>query len=108
MAKASITHAVYRPKEGKEDAVLALLKKHWPTLRKEGLVTEEPALLFRATDKGTKRPYFIEIFSWRDEKVQSAAHNKKSVMAIWEPMAKLIESGRSPEVTLLERLELEG
>jgi hypothetical protein len=108
MAKPSVTIATYRPKEGQEEAVLALLKRHWPTLRESGLVTDEPALLFRAVEKKTGRPYFIEIFSWHDEKASSAAHKKKPVMAIWEPMATLIETGRGPELTLAEPLGLDG
>ena len=80
----------YRVRTGKEDAFLELLQRHWPTLRQNDLATTSPAQVFRGTDsKG--RPYFVEVFSWLNEKAISLAHETPSLMAVWEPMGALCE-----------------
>ena len=82
----------YRPKHGKEKKLLALLKKHWRILNKVGLVTAEPAVVYRAADKKSGQIYFVEIFSWRDIHASAVAHKTPEVMAIWEPMESILES----------------
>ena len=82
----------YRPRKGKEKALLALVKKHWRTLNKIGLATADPATLYRATDKESGRAYLVEIFSWRDSQASAVAHQTPEVLAIWEPMARSMES----------------
>jgi len=89
--KPVLTHVTYRPKKGKEEEVFALVKKHWPALKSIGLSTNEPAKVYRATDKRSGQVYFIEIFSWRDEEASSIAHQTPEVMAIWEPMGPNLE-----------------
>jgi len=90
--KPVLTHVTYRPKKGKEQDLFALVKKHWPTLKKTGLVTADPAVVYRATNKRTGEVYFVEIFSWRDEKASGLAHQTPEIMAVWEPMTPLLES----------------
>jgi quinol monooxygenase YgiN len=90
-AKPVLTHVTYRPKKGKEAALFALVKKHWPTLRKTGLVTAKAATVYRAHDKRSGADYFIEIFSWRDEQAAGLAHQTPEVMAVWEPMGPIME-----------------
>jgi hypothetical protein len=102
MSKSLMMHCTYRPKVGQEEALFDLVKKHWPVLRKAGLASDVPALLYRATEKKTGRPFYIEIFSWRDEKAPSVAHQMPEVMAIWEPMGPMIEGGPSPELAAVE------
>jgi hypothetical protein len=80
----------YRVREGKEDAFIELLKKHWPTLNRLGLVTEERPQFFRGLDQANK-PYFVEIFSWKDAQAPETAHHTPEVMAVWEPMGALVE-----------------
>ena len=82
----------YRPKKGKEKALLALVKKHWRALNSVGLATKEPATLYRATDKRTAQVYIVEIPSWRDKQAPAIAHQTPEVMAIWEPMMPLLAS----------------
>ena len=89
--KPVLTHVTYRPKKGKEEDLLGLVKKHWPTLKKTGLVTSDPATVYRATNKRTGDVYFVEIFSWRDEKASGIAHQTPEVMAVWEPMGPIME-----------------
>jgi hypothetical protein len=42
--------ACYRPKPGKEAALLAETRAHWSTLRSEGLVTDRIPIIARAAD----------------------------------------------------------
>jgi hypothetical protein len=98
----------YRPTEGNEDALLALLKVHWAALRKVGLATDEPAQIYRATEKSSGRRYFVEIFSWRDEEAPGLAHQMPEVMAIWEPMGPLIVGGRGPELAVIEPVSVDA
>ena len=51
--KPVLTHVTYRPKKGKETELFDLVKRHWPVLKDLGLVTNEPAKVYRATDKPT-------------------------------------------------------
>lgn len=89
--KPVLTHVTYRPKKGKEEELFALVKKHWPVLRGLGLSTNEPAQVYRATDKRSGAVYFIEIFSWRDGKASDIAHQTPEVMAVWETMGPVLE-----------------
>lgn len=89
--KPVIAHVTYMPKKGKEKELLDLVKKHWPTLKKAGLATSEPAKVWQATDIRTGRVYFIEIMSWVDEDASRTAHELPEVMAVWEPMGNIME-----------------
>ena len=86
----------YRVKEGARDAFLVLLREHWPTLRAAGLATETPALHFESAPTGDDRhdekgTTFVEIFSWARPDGPDLAHRMPEVMAVWEPMAGLVE-----------------
>ena len=100
--KPMLMFQVYRPKAGHEEALFELVKKHWPAVKHAGLATETPPLVYRATDLKTKRPFFVEIFEWRDAEAPGVAHQMPEVMAIWEPMGPMIEGGPSPELAALE------
>src|SRR5262245_19455148 len=80
----------YKPKRGSEDALLALVRKHWPELDRLGLTTKQPARLWRATDR-QGRVAFVEIFEWKDARAPEVAHQTPEVMAMWEPMGNLME-----------------
>jgi hypothetical protein len=82
----------YRPKLGKEKELIALLKKHWRTLKTIGLATQEPATVYRATNKESGQVYFVEIFSWCNEQASVDAHQTPEVMAIWGPMGLIMDS----------------
>ena len=82
----------YQPKKGKEKELSVLVKKHWRTLNRIGLSTQEPAIVYRATDKESGRLFFVEIFSWRDERASAVAHQTPEVMAIWKPMMPILAS----------------
>jgi hypothetical protein len=91
----------YTPKPGSEERLLDLVREHWPTLRRLGLVTTSPPQLFRGKDKRTGRTSILEFFEWSDDTSSETAHQTPEVMAVWEPMGPLLES---MELTRLERL----
>ncbi len=82
----------YRPKRRKERAFLNLLRRHWPALEAARLVTSTRPRVWRATDKRTRRTYFVEMFAWKDSKASDAAHRTPEVLAVWGPMMPLLES----------------
>jgi quinol monooxygenase YgiN len=68
----------YRPKPGKADKVLALLRSRVPNLRQEGLVTDRQPVIMRSRD-GT----IIEVSEWKSREAIDAAHKNPNVLAMW-------------------------
>ena|SRR5688572_20987889 len=93
------TLVVYRPKQGKEAELYALVKKHGPVLESTGLTVGGVPQLYKARNVRTGAEFFVEIFSWRDEQASSLAHQTPAIMAVWEPMTPLLES---LEISVLE------
>ncbi len=89
--KPEIVICTYRIKKGKEASFLRVLRRHWPTLRRLGLATKEPAKVFRGTDE-SKKTVFVEIFTWKSGRAVGVAHESPEVMAVWEVMGKHMEA----------------
>lgn len=89
----------YRPKPGKEAALLALVRARVPTLREEGLVTERAPAIMRAKD-GT----LIEVSEWKSRAAIEAAHQNPNVLAMWNKFFVLC--GCVPLNTLAEAAEM--
>lgn len=70
--------ACYRPREGKEQQLLELMREHLPILRSQGLVTDRPSHLMRAKD-GT----IVEVFEWKSADAIALAHTNPVVQAMW-------------------------
>lgn len=70
--------ACFRPKRGKEEALVELVKTHLPILRAEGLVGDDPALAGRAKDG-----VIVEVFCWLSEDAIATAHENEAVAALW-------------------------
>ena len=80
----------YRVQSGKEDAFTELLSRHWPSLNRLGLVTADLPVHYKGFDESNK-PFFVEIFCWKDGSSADTAHEIPEVMAIWELMGMLTE-----------------
>jgi hypothetical protein len=96
----------YRLKPGAEPEMLRLLARHWPTLHRAGLVTDDPPLVLRslvARHDGDPA-VVIEVFDWRSAASVEAARQSPEVMAIWEPMGALCEAMEFPH---FERVALD-
>jgi hypothetical protein len=90
VANPVLTLVGYHPKKGKEAELQALVERHWPTLSRTGLVTKDPARVWKATDKRTGAVHFVELFAWKDERASEVAHQTPEVMAVWEPMGAVL------------------
>ncbi|MEM8767940.1 MAG: hypothetical protein AAGE43_10875 [Pseudomonadota bacterium] len=93
MSETVICH--YRVTAGNEPRFEALLRQHWPTLHRLGLVTDTPAQHFRGVEQDDGEPIYFEIFHWQDG-AADRAHEHPEVMQIWEPMDGLCET-RGPK-----------
>lgn len=69
----------YRPKTGKEQELLDLVRSRVPALRREGLVTDRAPVIVRAGD-GT----IIEVSEWKSRAAIDAAHKNENVWALWQ------------------------
>ena len=76
----------YRPKPGKENELLELIRNRVPTLRKESLVTDRKPVIMRARD-GT----IIEVSEWKSREAIDAAHRNPNVLAMWKKFFTLCD-----------------
>ena len=76
--KGVIVIVAYRPKPGKENEVVDLVRSRVPTLRKEGLVTDREPTIMRARDDT-----IIEVSEWKSHEAIDAAHKNPNVLAMW-------------------------
>lgn len=88
---ATTVMATYRVKPEREADMVHLLHRHWPTLRAHGLVTDDPPAVYRGVEQ-SGRPYYVEIFSWREQECARNAHTNPAVMEIWTPMEECCEA----------------
>jgi len=70
--------ALFRPKPGREDDLMACMRDHLPVLRARGLATDAPSTVLRAAD-GT----LVEIFDWQSAAAIDAAHADPEVAKLW-------------------------
>lgn len=75
----------YRPKPGREDALLALLRDHGPELRRLGLATDRPTVAMRSKDGAV-----VEVFEWKEGAIASA-HENPEILTMWEKYAAVCD-----------------
>jgi quinol monooxygenase YgiN len=76
----------YRPKPGKGEELLNLVRTRVLTLRKEGLATDRKSPIMRAKD-GT----IVEVSEWQSQEAIDAAHKNPTVLAMWEKFFALCD-----------------
>src|SRR5216110_2057208 len=76
----------YRPKLGKANKTVELVRSRVPTLRNEGLVTDRAPTIMRARD-GT----IIEVSEWKSQAAIDAAHKNPIVLAMWNKFFEVCE-----------------
>ncbi len=94
-----IVIVAYRPKPGKENELLNLVRSRVPTLRNEGLVTDRAPIIMRAPD-GT----IIEVSEWKSHEAIDAAHKNRDVLAMWNKFFAICDC--IPLKTLAEAEEM--
>ena len=67
----------YRPKPGKGDEVLALVRSRVSNLRQEGLVTDRQPVIMRSRDG-----IIVEVSEWKSREAIDAAHKNPNVLAM--------------------------
>jgi hypothetical protein len=72
------TIAAYRPRPGRAQDLLQLVREHHPVLRREGLATERRPYVMRAGD-GT----LLEVFEWTSSGSSDEAHHNAAVQSLW-------------------------
>ena len=89
----------YRPKPGKENELIDLVRSRVPTLRKEGLVSDRVPTIMRSRD-GT----IIEVSEWKSREAIDAAHKNPNVLAMWNKFFAICDC--IPVNTLAEANEM--
>ena len=84
--KGVVVIVAYRPKPGKENELLELVRSRVPTLEKENLVTDRAPTIMRAGD-GT----IIEVSEWKSKEAIDAAHKNPNVLAMWNKFFALCD-----------------
>jgi hypothetical protein len=95
----SVVIACYRPKEGREQELLAAVRDHRAVLEAEDLITDRPWLFLRGADG-----HVLEVFEWRSDAAIASAHESPSVRALWERFeaaCEYVPLGELPEASTL-------
>ena len=59
--KPEVVICTYRIKKGEDAAFLKKLERHWPTLKRQGLVTGKASVVYRGIDE-SKKTFFCGDF----------------------------------------------
>ena len=80
----SVSIACYRPRPGREQELIALVRDHLAPLRGQGLVTERNPIIVSTAD-GT----IIEVFEWVSRDAIANAHKNPVVLDLWKRFEKV-------------------
>lgn len=94
MADRETVICTFRVKADAMDAFGDLLRLHWPTLHRLGLVTDTPEQLYVGGEHSSGEPIVVSIFEWVSGEASARAHDHPDVADIWEAMEPLCESRR--------------
>ena len=94
-----VVMSAYVPKANREADLREALRRHVPSLRARGFVTQRPALHLRSRRDGT----YVEVFEWVDDDASRRAHDDASIQEVWKalhaaadlkPIGSLEEAGK--------------
>ncbi|HYD20926.1 MAG TPA: hypothetical protein VEB40_05575 [Flavipsychrobacter sp.] len=81
-----LAFAMYKPREGKAEELMDILKIHIPTLKEYDLITDkEPFTVL--SENGT----VIEIFEWASQEAIDLAHEHPAIRTIWGKMGPICD-----------------
>lgn len=74
-----ISVAAFRPLEGKEAELMAVIAERLPILRRLGMATDREPINMRSRDG-----VIISVSEWVDDDAITRAHSHPEVLAMWE------------------------
>jgi hypothetical protein len=77
---------IYRPKKGKDAALLQLVNDHMSILKTQNLVTDRAPFIMKAADGS-----IIEVFEWKSADAIKQAHQNKVVQELWERFSQVCD-----------------
>ena len=77
---------IYRPKKGKDGALLQLVKDHMSILRTQNLVTDRAPIIMKAGDGS-----IVEVFEWKSAEAIEEAHQNEVVQELWERFSQVCD-----------------
>lgn len=77
---------MYRPKKGKDQQLIQLVKDHVSILRAQNLASERSPVVMKAADGS-----IIEIFEWKSPDAITQAHHNKTVLELWEKFSQVCD-----------------
>ncbi len=89
----------YTPKANQEARLLEAVKKHLVVLGAEGLITDKPAYVMRATN-GT----ILEVFEWKSAEAIRQAHQLPSVQALWGEFAAVCDYKKLSDISETQQM----
>jgi len=81
-----IVIVAYKPKPGKETALIELMKTHLPRLKEQGLVSDRESIMMIAADDSV-----VEVFEWVSEEAIQNAHTNAEVLKMWGEYAEVCD-----------------
>lgn len=81
-----MSFATYKPKEGKAQELLDIVKRHSAALRELELISNRDTYIAKSED-GT----LIEVFEWKDINAVNAAHQHPAIIDLWEKMTLIAD-----------------
>lgn len=76
----------YTANPGFEEELGRLVAGHWPALHREGLTSEQPAVVIGV---GRQPGVFIEFYEWLSWEAVQGAHEHPAVREIWDAMERV-------------------
>ena len=90
---------VYRPKKGKDQQLIQLVKDHVSILRAQKLASERSPIIMKAADGS-----IIEIFEWKSAEAITQAHHNKTVLELWEKFSQVCDYETPANVKEFQRV----
>lgn len=81
-----IVISAYKPKEGKVQDLIGVVRTHVPILRRLGFATDRNVIAMKAKD-GT----ILEVFEWVSQDAINAAHKHPEVHKMWKEFESCCE-----------------
>jgi hypothetical protein len=90
---------LYRPRKGKDEELVNMIRDHFPFLRKEGLITERKTLAMKTKDGSV-----MVVFEWASSESIEKAAAHEGVQHIWMQVSKISDFDKPGSVQELDEV----